>query len=252
MNENFENNNQTENEFNSPETPEIIESTTDNTDISENVQESDDKSNSGIGKEIWEWIYTIAIAVIIAFGIKHFIFDAVRVDGPSMFPTLENNDKLIVSILGYKPKAGDIIILDSHYKARKEYIESLERTTDKKMSLSDKILFNLNTPAEYKKRYYVKRIIALPGQTVDIDDDGNVLVDGKILEEEYYQGETHPIDSSVQFPITVEDDMVFVMGDNRPVSLDSRSSSLGQVPFDAILGKAQFRFWPFTSFGGLY
>lgn len=205
-----------------------------------------------LGKEIWEWVYTIAIALIITFGIKHFIFDVVRVDGPSMVPTLQDNDKLIVTKLGYKPTAGDIIILDSAYKNREEYVDSIERASGHEMSIVDKAAFQFNMPSNLKKRYYVKRIIALPGQTVDFDKSGHVLVDGEILEEDYYDGVTHPTDSTVTYPITVEDDMVFVMGDNRSVSKDSRSSELGQVPYKAILGKAQFRIWPFSSFGTLY
>ena len=74
-----------------------------------------DKKTS-LAREIWEWVYTLAIAIVIAMLIKGFIFDIVRVDGSSMFPTLVDNDRLIVTKLGYTPKQGDIIILDSEYK----------------------------------------------------------------------------------------------------------------------------------------
>ena len=77
------------------------------------------------GKEIWEWVYTIAIALIIAMLIKTFLFDVVKVDGSSMFPTLVNNDRLIVTKLGYEPQQGDIIILDSTYKNRQEYFNMM-------------------------------------------------------------------------------------------------------------------------------
>ncbi|MCX7714826.1 MAG: signal peptidase I [Clostridia bacterium] len=200
-----------------------------------------------LGREILEWVYTIAIALAITFIVKYFVFDVVRVDGPSMIPTLQNNDKLIVTKLGYKPKAGDIIILDSAYSKRHEYIESVEQAQGHEMTLFDKISFKLNTPSYLKERYYVKRIIALPGQTIDLDSEGHVLIDGQILNEPYYQGVTKPIDSKVSFPITVEEGKVFVMGDNRGVSKDSRSSELGQVPYEAILGKAEFRIWPLNS-----
>lgn len=209
-----------------------------------------EKSN-GINwaKEIWEWVYTIAIALAIAFVIKTFLFDVVRVDGSSMFPTLQNNDRLIVTKLGYEPKQGDIIILDSTYKDRNEYYEAVavEKGKDE-LSFFDKISERRFLPDGLKKRYYVKRIIGMPGQTVDLID-GKVYVDGEILDEEYYEGPTTSIDASVQYPITVEPDTVFVMGDNRPHSKDSRSSSLGLVPYEAILGKAKLRIWPFSALG---
>ena len=77
---------------------------------------SNNETAKRIGKEIWEWIYTIAIALIIAMFIKTFLFDVVKVDGSSMFPTLVNNDRLIVTKLGYKPKQGyDSTTVDSKF-----------------------------------------------------------------------------------------------------------------------------------------
>lgn len=206
------------------------------------------KKNS-VGREIFEWVYTIVIAIVIAFAIKTFLFDIVRVDGSSMFPTLVNNDRLIVTKLGYEPKQGDIIILDSTYKFREEYYDKLAQQEGKdELSAFDKLKASSSMPENLKKRYYVKRIIALSGQTVDLRD-GKVFVDGEELDEPYYSGITQSIDSSVQYPITVEDGMVFVMGDNRPHSQDSRSSKLGQVPYEAILGKSQLRIWPLSDIG---
>ena len=214
----------------------------------EAVAETPEKKPVNVGKEIWEWIYTIAIAVVIAFLIKTFLFDIVRVDGSSMFPTLVDNDRLIVTKLGYEPEQGDIIILDSTYKKREVYYDQIAAEEGKDgLSAFDKLLENRSLPRELKKVYYVKRVVALPGQTVDLGEDGRVYVDGVLLNEPYANGETRSIDSSVQYPITVEDDMVFVMGDNRMHSKDSRSSDLGQVPQDAILGKSQVRIWPFNS-----
>ena len=207
-----------------------------------------EKQPINVGKEIWEWIYTIAIAVAIAFLIKYFLFDIVRVDGSSMYPTLTDNDRLIVTKLGYEPEQGDIIILDSTYKKREAYYDRVAAEEGKdELSAFDKISKSRSLPSECKKVYYVKRVIALPGQTVDFGDDGRVYVDGAVIDEPYANGETHSIDSSVQYPVTVEDDMVFVMGDNRMHSKDSRASDLGQVPKDAILGKSQIRVWPLNS-----
>ncbi len=208
----------------------------------------EDKKTS-LAREIWEWVYTLAIAIIIAMLIKGFIFDIVRVDGSSMFPTLVDNDRLIVTKLGYTPKQGDIIILDSEYKNREEYFDRLAESKDKEeLSSFEKFFAQSSMPSNLKKKYYVKRIIAMPGQTIDLVD-GKVYVDGEMLDEPYYDGLTTSIDPTVEYPITVDDDCVFVMGDNRTRSKDSRSPELGQVPFKAILGKSQVRIWPLSDIG---
>ena len=208
----------------------------------------EDKKTS-LAREIWEWVYTLAIAIVIAMLIKGFIFDIVRVDGSSMFPTLVDNDRLIVTKLGYTPKQGDIIILDSEYKNREEYFDRLAESKDKEeLSSFEKFFAQSSMPSNLKKKYYVKRIIAMPGQTIDLVD-GKVYVDGEMLDEPYYDGLTTSIDPTVEYPITVDNDCVFVMGDNRTRSKDSRSSELGQVPFNAILGKSQVRIWPLSDIG---
>ena len=218
-------------------------------EVTETITEEKKNTKKSIGKEIWEWVYTLAIAIIVAMLIKGFLFDIVRVDGSSMFPTLVNNDRLIVTKLGYKPHQGDIIILDSEYKNREEYYHRLAVSEDKDgLSFIDKLLASRNMPDNLKKKYYVKRIIAMPGQTIDLAD-GNVYVDGVQLDEPYYDGTTSSIDPTVEYPITVEEGCVFVMGDNRNHSKDSRSSELGQVPYEAILGKSQIRLWPLTEIG---
>ena len=219
-------------------------------EIKEGMDEKSAKEKEfNLAKEIWEWVYTLAIAIIIALLIKGFIFDIVRVDGSSMFPTLVNNDRLIVTKLGYKPEQGDIIILDSEYKNREEYYDKLAASKDKdELTVIDKLFARGSMPDNLKKKYYVKRIIAMPGQTIDLVD-GKVYVDGTPLDEPYYDGTTVSIDPTVEYPITVDDDCVFVMGDNRNHSKDSRSSELGQVPYDAILGKSQVRIWPLTDMG---
>lgn len=218
-------------------------------DAESGITEGAKNEGFNLGKEIFEWIYTLVIALAIAFVIKGFIFDVVRVDGPSMESTLINNDRLIITKLGYTPHSQDIIILDSNYKAREKYYDALEMSGQKVNAISKTIDY-FSLPANLKKRYYVKRIIGLPGQTVDIVD-GRVLVDGEVLDEPYLDSGliTSATDSSVNYPITVSEDCVFVMGDNRPHSKDSRSSDLGEVPIDAILGKAQIRIWPLNSIG---
>lgn len=209
---------------------------------------TDTAQKKSLGREICEWVYTLAIAIIIAMLIKGFIFDIVRVDGSSMFPTLVDNDRLIVTKIGYSPKQGDIIILDSNYKNREAYYNKLALSKDKdKLSAFDKLFAQKDLDENLKKKYYVKRIIGMPGQTIDLVD-GKVFVDGAPLDEPYYSGSTTSIDPTVEYPVTVDENCVFVMGDNRNHSKDSRSSELGQVPFDAILGKSQVRVWPLTDF----
>lgn len=204
------------------------------------------KAKFDLKKELLEWLYTIVAAVAIVVVIKSFLFDLVVVDGPSMFPTLVNGDRLVVTKLGYKPDQQDIIVLDSTYKDRTEYYEEIGADSG-----LEKLVGYIKAPKNLKHRYYVKRIIAMPGQVVDINKaDGKVYVDGKLLDEStYYNNITSTYDPKVEFPFTVSEDCVFVLGDNRPQSKDSRSSDLGEVPIDAIFGKCVVRLWPLTSIG---
>ena len=203
-------------------------------------------NKKSILKEIWEWIYTIFIALAIALVIKAFLFDIVLVDGSSMYPTLEDKDRLVITKLFYTPDNGDIVILDSTYKNREEYYDHIALSKNKdELNFAEKLIEGFRLPEEYKSRYYVKRVIASPGQTIDIKD-GKVYIDNEILEEEYYSGDTFAIDAAVTFPLTVEEDHVFVMGDNRHHSTDSRVSSLGQVPYEAVIGQSRLRIFPFN------
>ena len=222
------------------------------TDNNENIEITEGsvkqtESSFNLLKEVWEWIYTIAIALIIAFGIKTFLFDIVRVDGPSMNPTLIHNDRLIVTKLGYEPDYGDIVILDSTYSDRQEYYKEYEEENGK-LNFIEKTIDYFKLPNNLKRRFYVKRVIAMEGDTVDLMN-GDVFVNGEVLEEEYFDGETFITDFAVEYPFTVSEGHVFVMGDNRSNSKDSRSSDLGEVPVEALMGKAQIRVWPIASFG---
>ena len=170
-----------------------------------------------MGREILEWIVTILAAFAIAMLIKSFVFTIALVDGESMMPTLNNGDRLVVWRLGYEPQRGDIIVLQ-----------------------------------QAGKKPYIKRIIAVEGDTVDIDFNlHTVKVNGEILDENYV---LEPIARSgdMIFPLTVDKDCVFVLGDNRNNSTDSRFSSVGQVMDEDIMGKATIRLFPFTDFGSVY
>lgn len=214
-------------------------------ETSENKHAKKNKEFS-LGKEIFEWFYTIIIALAVAFAIKTFVFDIVEVEGPSMYPTLVDGDRLIVTKLGYKPQKGDIIILDSAYKKRADYYE--ENSDGDDVNWFYKATNYHSLPDDLKIKYYVKRVIATEGETVDLRD-GDVYVNGKLLEEPYYDEVTSILDPTTEFPLTVDEGCIFVMGDNRPRSLDSRDSSLGQVPVEAVTGHSVFRIWPFNAIG---
>lgn len=166
---------------------------------------------------VFEWADAVVSAVIIVILLFTFLFRTIGVEGISMVPTLSDGDRLIVSHLFYQPAQNDIVVIVQPG--------------------------NETTPA------IIKRIIADEGQTVDIDFDlGLVTVDGQVLEEAYINEPTH-MKRDVSFPVTVPKGCVFVLGDNRNRSLDSRDSSIGMVDKRYILGKAIFRLFPLPQIG---
>ena len=164
----------------------------------------------------FEWVDALVSAAVIVVLLFTFFFRTVGVEGTSMVPTLEEGDRLIISHLFYQPQQGDIVVI---------------------------VQPDSETPA------IIKRVIAVAGQTVDIDfSRGIVMVDGQVLEEPYISEPTH-MKRDVQFPVTVPEGCVFVMGDNRNRSLDSRDSSIGMIDQQSILGKAVFHLFPFQKMG---
>ncbi len=166
--------------------------------------------------EIYDWMQSLVFALIISIIVFIFIFRIVDVVGDSMNPTLINGDKLVVSDVFYKPKQGDIVIF------RKD---------------------------EYKAEALVKRVIATEGQTIEIDfDRGRVYVDGELLDEPYI---AEPTRNQLDFqgPQTVPEGCVFVMGDNRNASSDSRRAEIGMVDERLIVGKVLLRIFPLDSIG---
>lgn len=155
---------------------------------------------------LYDWMYCLLIAFIAVVMLLTFAFRMVNVDGDSMMNTLMNTDKVIVTDLFYTPKDGDVVVI-SH-------------------------------GAEYSQPI-IKRVIATEGQTLDINfETGEVVVDGVVLQEDYINGET--IKGNTEIPSVIPEGKVFVMGDNRVVSLDSRYEQIGLIDENDIIGKAQF------------
>ena len=165
-----------------------------------------------------EQIELIVIALAAIILLFSFVFRTCRVSGPSMENTLFNNETVVISNMFYKPERNDIVVI--HQTGA------------------------LNEPI-------VKRIIATEGQTVDIDfQSWTVTVDGIVLEEDYINRVAGSMDDSdITFPLTVEKGHVFVMGDNRNNSQDSRNEAIGVINEKDILGKAVFRISPFSELG---
>ena len=173
------------------------------------------------GRDLYEWVQSLVGSVLVVVAIFTFVIRMMGVDGHSMLNTLQHGDRLLVvnSMLYHDYQYGDIVIL------RKNGV--------------------------FDDDPIVKRVIAVEGQTVDIDfAEGIVYVDGEALEEDYIREPTYTAEGT-EFPLTVPEGSIFVMGDNRNNSTDSRSQFVGFVPRDAILGKAVFRI-SLDDFGSIY
>ncbi len=167
-------------------------------------------------RDFAEWLEALLFAFVMIVLLYTFFFRIITVSGSSMEATLNSNDRIAVQCIAYTPQHGDIIVVDGYSK--------------------------YGAPL-------VKRIIAMEGDTVDIDSStGTVIVNGEVLNEPYI-GSAVTAQSDVDFPLTVPESCVFVLGDNREVSLDSRSSEVGMIDTRNILGKAVIRIYPFKEIG---
>lgn len=158
-------------------------------------------------------ICTLVVVAALAVLVATIWMPVLQIYGSSMTPTL-NEKNIVISIKGMDFDRGDLIAF---------YV-------------GNKIL--------------VKRTIAGPGQWVDIDEDGNVYVDGELLEEPYLT-EKALGDCDIELPYQVPENRYFCMGDHRSTSVDSRNSNVGCVSEEQIVGKIVFRIWPFSEFGAL-
>jgi len=184
----------------------MTEEVTEDTLLDVGDEHEDEYEVSKARMELYDWLQCIVSAIICGIFIFVFIGRTIGVDGRSMMSTLHDNDRVIMSNLLYTPNNGDIVVFHSP---------------------SD--TFG-GTPL-------VKRVIAIGGQTVDINfDTGEVFVDGVVLYEPYINEPTRNR-GSFQGPVTVPEGYVFVLGDNRNSSTDSRATEVGMVDVRYILGK---------------
>ena len=177
--------------------------------------------------DIFETILVSVFVVMLAFT---FIFCVATVEGDSMLPTLQSSERLLVSRLDKNVKTGDILILDSHHSV----------TLDEQGNL---------VTGDGLGKNIVKRLIATGGQTVNIDfTEGIVYVDDQPLSESYTSTLTKRDEGAFTYPITIPEGYVFVLGDNRSISKDSRHPQVGMIPEDDIVGTVKLRLSPFTVF----
>ncbi len=179
-------------------------------------QIGEEKPQQTLSQDLYDWIQSLMSALIICVFVFLFVVHVVDVSGSSMWPTLHDGDKMLVSDLFYKPEKGDVIVFKTD-------------TYDPNKAL-------------------VKRVIATEGDEISIDfDRGIVYINGSPIEEDYIAELTR---NKLDFigPQTVPEGCIFVMGDNRNASTDSRKKEIGMVDTRMILGKVHYVIFPFSAF----
>lgn len=180
-------------------------------------QEKGDNVNKSMLREILELLGYMAVVLVLAGLIVTYVGQRTMVSGSSMENTLSDRDNLIVDKITYRfsePKRFDIIVFPYQYE---------------------------------EDTYYIKRIIGLPGETVQIVD-GDILINGEVLNESYGRERIESSGTAID-PITLGDDEYFVMGDNRNESADSREPDVGNIKRADLIGRAWVRIWPLNKFG---
>lgn len=174
-----------------------------------------------IVKEIVEMFIYVAVVILAVWVVITFVGQRTEVSGDSMYSTLEDGDNLWIDKLSYRfndPERFDIVVFPYHGS----------------------------------KVFYIKRIIGLPGETIRIDEEGNIYIDGKVLEEDYgYETISPSMIGRADEEIKLGEDEYFVMGDNRNDSKDSRFEEVGNIHRDEFEGKVAIRIWPLKKFGGV-
>jgi len=183
------------------------------------INEKTKKAESGFAVELFYWAQALAVCLVVLVLINTFFFRMSGVVGSSMVPTLHESERVILRVFGYnEPKRGDIVVVSA---------------------------------PNFDDDPLVKRIIAVGGDEISIDDaTGQVTVNGEIQYEPYIK-EMIRDNGDWDYPVTVPDGFVFFMGDNRNGSSDSRNSEIGMQPVSNIIGKVIFRIWPLKSIGAV-
>ena len=202
--------------------PEKQEATLDELEPQKKKEEKEPKS---IAFELYSMLHDLVYILAIVTLLFVFVVRLVGVDGTSMMPTLHH---------------GDYLILESNFLYDADDIEN-----------GDIVVLNVPYYWERDRSLIVKRVIAMEGQTVDIDfETGDVYVDGKLLDEPYLTEKSFG-DCNLDLPYQVPDNRYFCMGDHRSTSVDSRHTEVGCVSEEQIVGKIVFRVWPLSDFGAL-
>ena len=211
------------------------------------------EQNKMILKEIFEWVYCIIIAVALALVVRYYVGTPTIVKQSSMFPTFKQDERLILNRL-YRtfkttPKRGEVITFEA---PTANYLNGeiadlnnpVARYENEPEGIISKFFYNV---VELGKTSYIKRVIAIPGEHIQIKD-GKVYINGEEFKEDYLSEDVITKPEDGQFiDLIVPEGTVFVMGDNRGHSADSRR--FGCVPYDKIEGKVVLRFWPLNVFG---
>ena len=205
-------------------------------------------------KDILEWIICIIIAFVLALLVRYYIGTPTIVKMPSMYPTLKQDQRLILNrwcrTIKEMPSRGDIITFEAptsdSYIFPKDFNPNdvVAKYSNEKTKALDKFIYNV---LEVNKASYIKRVIALPGEHLQIKD-GKVYINDVELQEDYLQPQiTTSTENCPFYNLVVPENCVFVMGDNRPESTDSRR--FGCIPLEKIESKVWIRFWPLNLFG---
>lgn len=202
-------------------------------------------------KDALEWAACIVVAVVLALIIRYYIGTPTVVENSSMYPTLIDGQRLILNRMARTfsdtYERGDIVTLEAPSISRITSYDASEKQPIAAYYESKNIFERFSYYVlEINKTSYIKRVIGLPGEHVKIDD-GKVYINDKLLDEPYLQDGIITPESGAFYDLIVPEKTLFLMGDNREKSMDSRS--FGCVPYSKIESKVWIRFWPFNLFG---
>ena len=224
---------------------EIKEQTEQQADINSNKEpesepEQEEKSSSVIG-DILDVIESVISSVFFVVLLFAFVCRPVTVDGRSMLPTLKDKDKLILISAFYTPEQGDIVVVNNEHS--NTFVPGSETELGQGPGITP-------GPNDGNIKRIIKRVIAKGGQEINIDfEKGIVYVDGEALSESYINTPTYRDEGAFEYPFVIPEGYVFVMGDNRNDSADSRDTRVGLIKEEDVLGKVFVRVYPFDRFG---